>query len=481
MTVLYRKYRPQKISEIDSQKVREKLENILKSDRIPHAFLFSGPKGTGKTSSARIIAKSINCEKNNGLGEPCGKCTTCVSITNGANLDILEIDAASNRGIDEIRDLRDKIRLAPSSARKKVYIIDEVHMLTTEAANALLKTLEEPPEHVVFVLCTTNPEKLPETIISRCTRIDFRKAVEVDLVQALKRAKKGEGREIEEEALLEIALYSEGSYRDAHKLLEQVLTTCPEGPISTAIVKTILGEDILGDIFEWIFTKETKKGLEMVGTMVEKGVDFKFLTQTFLETFHKNLLKKYGIEREHFIYDKRFDDLKVEEMVQLINLFSQAAFELKTAVIPQLPLELAIVEWCEKGKGMEPEVSKDDSSSCPTILTNSGPVDSQQPPPSNKADTSQAEPTEIEGRWEEILNAVKPYNHSVAGLLRSCKPGSFDGQKLTIEVSYKFHFDKLREPKVVEILEKAVEETFKRKIKVFPKFNPKKSQEKLII
>ena len=159
--VLYRKYRPQKIAEIDNPEVREKLEKILSSGKPPHAFLFSGPKGTGKTSSARIIAKSLNCEKNNGKGEPCNRCSTCLSITNGTNLDILEIDAASNRGIDEIRDLRDKIRLAPAGARKKIYIIDEVHMLTTEAFNALLKTLEEPPEHALFVLCTTNAEKLP--------------------------------------------------------------------------------------------------------------------------------------------------------------------------------------------------------------------------------------------------------------------------------------------------------------------------------
>lgn len=346
--VLYRKYRPQKIAEIDNSAVKEKLGIILSKGAAPHAFLFAGPKGTGKTSAARIVSKSVNCEKNNGRGEPCGKCGTCFSITNGTNLDVLEIDAASNRGIDEIRELRDKIRLAPAGARKKVYIIDEVHMLTAEAANALLKTLEEPPPHVIFVLCTTIPEKLPETIISRCTRIDFKKAQTADLLESLKRAKKGEKREIEGEALLEIASYSEGSYRDAHKLLEEVLITYPRAKITLEMVKKVLGEKLVSEnIFDWIFTKEAKKGLEMVGVMAEKGADFKFLTQSILEMLHTELLKKYGVEKENFNYNEKLGNLSITDLKRLISLISVAAQELRTSPIPQLPLELVIIEWCE--------------------------------------------------------------------------------------------------------------------------------------
>ena len=203
--VFYLKYRPQTIEELDSKEIREKLYSVLQGLGIPHAFLFTGPKGLGKTSTARIVAKSLNCEKKTKGVEPCNKCEQCVSITNGTNMDILEIDGASNRGIDEIRDLREKVKLSPMSARKKVYIIDEVHMLTQEAFNALLKTLEEPPSHVVFILCTTEPHKVPATIMSRCLCIQFKKATEEELIRSFKRIIKREKLEAETEALSLIA------------------------------------------------------------------------------------------------------------------------------------------------------------------------------------------------------------------------------------------------------------------------------------
>ena len=225
--VLYRKYRPQKLSELDNEEISQRLIRVFSSAFIPHALLFAGPKGTGKTSAARIVAKVLNCErkvlkeKDVILGtseartpesqsdsgrapikselarmtksvEPCNVCETCVAITEGRHLDIIEIDAASNRGIDEIRDLREKIKLAPVSARFKVYIIDEVHMLTNEAFNALLKTLEEPPPHAVFILATTEPEKLPQTIVSRCIRFNFQRAKISEILNCLKRVIRGE-------------------------------------------------------------------------------------------------------------------------------------------------------------------------------------------------------------------------------------------------------------------------------------------------
>ncbi|PIV01497.1 DNA polymerase III, subunit gamma and tau, partial [Candidatus Shapirobacteria bacterium CG03_land_8_20_14_0_80_39_12] len=190
MTVsFYLKYRPQKFLDLDSSEAREELLKIFKSEKIPHALLFSGPRGIGKTSAARIVAKAVNCEKVQSTEykehrefEPCNQCDSCISITNGTNVDILEIDAASNRGIDDIKELREKIKLSPASAKYKVYIIDEAHMLTPEAFNALLKTLEEPPKHAIFILCTTDPEKLPKTIISRCQRINFKKASNKEIV-----------------------------------------------------------------------------------------------------------------------------------------------------------------------------------------------------------------------------------------------------------------------------------------------------------
>ena len=447
---------------------------------MPQAFLFTGPKGTGKTSSARIIAKSLNCEKNDGHGEPCNKCSTCVSITNGSNMDIIEMDAASNRGIDEIRDLRDKIRLAPAGSRKKVYIIDEVHMLTTEAFNALLKTLEEPPSHAVFILCTTNPEKLPATIVSRCQGIEFGRAKIDDLIVSLKRVKKGEDREIENEALEEIAQRSEGSYRDAHKLLEEMLMAYPRAKITLETVKKVLGEKETGDnLFAWVNPPDAKKGLEMIEKLVEKGADFKFITETMLNILHEALLQKYGIMGNNEQPAGGLNNLTIEQLKLLIDLFSKAGLELKTAIIPQLPLELAIVEWCE-------------STVIPAqagIRTPSGPVILRPQPKDLVGDSSQAQNDKrvdtlprkfpetddeaLQQKWDDLLLTVKPYNHSVAGLLRSCKPVSFDGESLNFEVFYKFHFDKLSEPKTYEILEKAGTETFGKKIKIIPSFKPK--------
>src|SRR3990167_2836421 len=227
----YLKYRPQKIAELDLQKVRENLARILGSGNTPHAFLFSGPRGAGKTSAARIVAKAINCEHNNPspitrhpspIGDPCNECATCVAITNGSSLDVIEIDAASNRGVDDIRSLREGVKLATAGAKKKVYIIDEAHMLTNEASNALLKTLEEPPAHVTFILATTNPEKLIETIRSRATNIAFRKANDEEVITSLGRIVKGEKIKIGKGELALVAKAADGSFRDGAKLLEQL-------------------------------------------------------------------------------------------------------------------------------------------------------------------------------------------------------------------------------------------------------------------
>src|SRR3984957_8449045 len=230
--VFYRKYRPQKIDYLDSAAVRDTLHAVLQND-VSHAFLFTGPKGLGKTSTARIVAKVVNCERRKkGEVEPCNECDQCVSITNGTNVDVLEIDAASNRGIDEIRELKEKIRLAPVAAKRKVYIIDEVHMLTTEAFNALLKTLEEPPSHAMFILCTTEAHKVPETIVSRCFQIMFKPATEEELVRSFKRIVEGEKLKIDDEVLKYIAGLADRGFRDGVKMLEEVYLLSQNKPIT---------------------------------------------------------------------------------------------------------------------------------------------------------------------------------------------------------------------------------------------------------
>ena len=245
--VFARKWRPQNFDEVIGQEhVTKTLKNAFNSGRIAHAYIFSGPRGIGKTSTARILAKALNCQKDISTN-PCNKCSTCSEIAKGTNLDVLEIDGASNRGIDEVRQLRENIKFSPTSSRYKIYIIDEVHMLTIEAFNALLKTLEEPPAHVKFIFATTQPHKVPSTILSRCQRFDFRRIPIVQIVQKLKEISKAEHIKIDEKVLVAIAKACEGSLRDAESILDQ-LTSYGRDTISLKDVSSVLGlieQDVL--------------------------------------------------------------------------------------------------------------------------------------------------------------------------------------------------------------------------------------------
>lgn len=370
---LYRKYRPQKLAELDIEEVRERLSRILSSSYMSHAYLFSGPKGTGKTSAARIVAKILNCESHKTPRgwqagsraksreeamtppmveeavktlEPCNKCDTCISITQGQHLDVLEVDAASNRGIEEIRELREKIKLAPTSAPYKVYIIDEVHMLTNEAFNALLKTLEEPPGHAVFILATTEPEKLPVTIISRCMKINFHKASISETVKCLNRVAAGEKLKVSEEILGHIAQSADGSFRDATKILEQAIL---EDALTSEKLNSLLGRESLTaeKILMLLSKKEAKPVLEEVVKMVERGVNFRFLVEDILHLLHDLLLCQYNLENVKVSPEFR-KTYTVKEITDLIRLFSKVFAELRGASIAYLPLEVAIVEWCDK-------------------------------------------------------------------------------------------------------------------------------------
>lgn len=434
--VFYLKYRPKKISDLDSELLRERLEAVLKGklpDNIPHAFLFTGPRGLGKTSTARILAKTINCTKRPVDGiEPCNKCDSCVSINSGSSMDVMEIDAASNRGIDEIRDLREKIRLAPFSSKKKVYIIDEVHMLTTEAFNALLKTLEEPPSHAVFILCTTEPQKLPLTIISRCFHIKFTKATEADLISSFQRIIKGEGMKASREVLAIVSGLSDGSFREGSKILEELSTSSlditPELIEKKYKTKSISG--YIKDLMESFEKRDSKKGIGVVGELAREGVDFKLFTEEIINELHKSLISKVNGE---------VSGLTLPETKKLIELLAGAHMSVKYAILPQLPIELTIVEWAALGSE---EIPAAEISALPKVENTK-----------NVSVQPSADDSGHDKILKDLIEELKSENFSIAGVLRGCAVSKFDEKELVLSTGFKFHKEKLSEAKTVGLIE----------------------------
>ncbi|TSC96354.1 MAG: DNA polymerase III subunit gamma/tau [Parcubacteria group bacterium Athens1014_10] len=363
-TTLYRKYRPQKFSEIEGQEViKTTLQNEIKAGKISHAYLFSGPRGIGKTTTARLMAKAINCEnRKQGEYEPCNKCSSCLEIAGNRNLDLIEIDAASNRGINEIRELRDHARVAPTKSKYKVFVIDEAHQLTPEAFNALLKTLEEPPSHVIFILATTEIHKLPETIISRCQRFDFKKVNLKEIAEKLKVIAKKENIEIDHRVLEKIAGQSEGCIRDAETLLQQIFSL-GDKKITYEEAEIFFPRSDINLIIDFVknlISKKKEKTIFLINKLVEEGVDLKDFSSNLIEFLRKLMILKIDQEAKGIYYglDKVKDEeiillskeIELKDLVRMINMFIQARRDLEYAEIPQLPLELAIIEISEGSK-----------------------------------------------------------------------------------------------------------------------------------
>ncbi len=345
--MFYLKYRPKTIEEIDNNQIREMIGKILSAKTLPHAFLFVGQKGTGKTSTARIIAKAVNCLNNKfspnlpnhtNSFEPCNKCVNCQSISLSSFTDVIEMDAASNRGIEEIKSLIRETSFLPMSGGFRVFIIDEAHMITTEGFNALLKTLEEPPKTAIFILATTNLEKLPKTIVSRCLKINFGKAKIVDINSMLKRITKNEGLNFNEDLLKLIAHHSENSFRDAAKILEEVAFQKIK---TTEELEKFLGIRGKNDLMEIIEKKDLKKTLNWTNEFSQNGGDFKNLIEDMLNDLHRELLIKNGVEES----DGKKTSLTLNEISLLIKLLIEAYQSLRNTPIDSLPVEIALIEF----------------------------------------------------------------------------------------------------------------------------------------
>jgi DNA polymerase III subunit gamma/tau len=353
-TTLYRRWRPRRFGGIVGQEpVVRTLRRAIEMDRVSHAYLFSGPRGTGKTSTAKVLAMGLNCEKGP-TPEPDGTCQSCRAIVSNSSMDVLEMDAASNRGIDEIRDLRDKVNLAPVAGRMKVYIIDEVHMLTAEAFNALLKMLEEPPEHVIFVLATTEKHKVLPTIISRCQSFDFRRPSIETLTEKLREISNAEGIEVEPEALTVIARQGRGSFRDAEGLLDQ-LSSFAEGRITASMVRELLGGVGPESLIETTYALHERRAadaLRIVDRLSGEGKDLGQFVGELLAHLRNLMLLPYAPEvalaevgaEERPQLEEQANAVPTAEVVRLIEALDDAVSLMRRGADPKLELELVFVK-----------------------------------------------------------------------------------------------------------------------------------------
>lgn len=459
-SVLYQKYRSSNFDEIKGQdQVTKLLKNAVKTNQIAQAYLFVGSRGTGKTSTARILAKAVNCKNLKKDGNPCGECEYCQSIAEGRFLDLIEIDAASNRGIDQIRQLKEKIEFSPSEGKFKVYIIDEVHMLTAEAFNALLKTLEEPPAHVIFILATTDVHKLPPTILSRCQRYDFRLGTEKEIKGLIKEIVKKEEITIEEEALDVIVQNAKGSYRDALSILDVIYTGQEEkkNEITLEETRKILGLPDFDNVvllLKNLLEGNGSKSLDVIEELEEKGVNLQQFTSYVLDILRRILTGKIKGKLE-----KEFDfakDIDIKLLHRLINLFLDAEDKIRYANNQALVLEMIIPEMMKSGVGQDVEIVNKD-------VKKRIPKDKESEKQEKETDKVKIEREdlsvkEIQDKWDEFVNAIKPFNGHLYAFLGGANVINFDKGTLFIEVPFQFHMERIEVPRS----RNAISETFKK-------------------
>ncbi len=499
---LYRKWRPQTFDEVSGQEhVLHTLRNALASGRIVHAYLFSGPRGTGKTTMARLLAKAVNCLNPDLTARPDNTCEVCTAITAGRLLDLIELDAASNRGIDEIRDLRDKINFAPGQARYKVYIIDEVHMLTEPAFNALLKTLEEPPAHAIFVLATTDPQKVPATIVSRCQPFAFRRLSVPEIVARLQELVAGEGLAAEPEALTLIARQATGALRDAVSLLDQLAAGGEE--ITVARAQAALGAGALrwvNDVVNALCDGSAAAGLDAINQAMDSGADARQFARQIVEQLRALMLIRLGDPalvdlpaEQRATFDSQAERLELERITRAIKLFNQAALDLRGGWQPQLPLELALVESLQ-----QPAVPMTNPSTSTAARQSSPPTAQAQPVATNPTEpvpAAQAQPTskpiqapssaqeslaplatveaaraltveQVLSVWDKVLSTIKTRSIPAEALLKNCRVSRIEHNTVVLSWPMDNLKGRFEGSKHQRLLEDMLSNTFEQKVLV---------------
>lgn len=509
MSTIYRKYRPQIFSDVTGQEhIIKTITNEVATNKIAHAYLFCGPRGTGKTTLARLLAKAINCQnKKDGEYEPCNTCSSCQELTGGHSIDIIEVDAASHTGVDNVREnIIENAQFKPTKSKYKVFIIDEVHMLSTSAFNALLKTLEEPPAHAIFILATTESHKLPATIISRCQRFNFKKVGYKDMTKRLEAICKNETVTVDKKVLDRIINKSDGCVRDAESLLGQILSLDLKN-ISSEDAELILPTSHIGSILEFInLTVDKRPGpaIELIQKLITDGVNLEQFAYDTIEALRLTMIIQAGSETKNFNTDYGEEDLKLlkvisekttsNKIIKLLESLITRHREIKSAPLPQLPLELFAVEFGVNTEQIvttyhsqppitpsKPAETLNETKPMPettdkTITTNTTqgtPVsveEKQADHPITEAiketishiTHKQTKTTleEIKAKWGEIIAIVAKSNHSLSFILKMSELVAVNNGHLHITVPYSFHKDKLSEIKTRKTIEQAITDIF---------------------
>ncbi len=446
---LYRKYRPKGWDEVIGQgHVVQTLKNAIAADRVGHAYLFAGPRGTGKTTLARLLAKAVNCLDLDPKNRPCNQCANCKAVNENRFMDLIEIDAASNTGVEDIRDLRDKINFSPSQGKYKVYIIDEVHMLSTQAFNALLKTLEEPPPHAIFILATTEIHKIPATVLSRCQRHEFRRVPVDEIITNLKQIVKAEGLRADDEALVLIARQATGSMRDAQSLLDQlssmgstITLDLAQMVLGTATSQTVLA--VLGSIRD----RQPAAGLDAIHKALDSGADPRTLARQIVEYLRDLMLIQMGnsdqVEATKELRARMAEDaqaFQTTDVLRMMKSFNEAAADTRGGWQPSLSLELALAGAFEtpakqvastaSGAGSQPAARQQQSASGKSEMLYQSAVTEQAQPAAGPGRKPAISLEEILRSWKDVRAAIKPAHPAVEALLNSCKPMDVRGNVL---------------------------------------------------